>query len=186
MRKGLPSLIFLGVIAMVCVCPPLGSVDANGRHKSQGVFNTEGKGRDHGNETTGLTAAWLFGVANLSVALSVLIKGINRFGPIGESKKNALVQFNRSQKKLLMPLHFYLNPVFLAIALTHWGLSHCRSTALPEWGIGLMITLVLLGLMLKFKLCPRDFLKHAYRLHSHPLPLITLILLLIIGHSMMD
>jgi hypothetical protein len=120
------------------------------------------------------------------VALSVLIKGINRFTPLREQTKQVLAQFNRSRKKLLIPLHYHLNPMILAVALLHWGLSHCRSTALPECGLVLMAMLVLLGLTLKHKLCSKDILKHVHRIHAHPVPLIIFIVLLITGHLVMD
>ncbi|MHC1742602.1 MAG: hypothetical protein AB9873_06165 [Syntrophobacteraceae bacterium] len=185
-RRRLALWIVTAVILLLVAGPMLSSISADGHRDRQTSSGGWGKGRDRGNETTGLTAAWLLGAANLTVALSLLIKGINRFSPIGETAKTALLQFNRSQKKLLMPLHFYLNPLILAVALIHWGLSHCRTTALPECGIVLMSSLVLMGLVIKFKLCPKDMLKLVYRLHSHPAALVTLIVLLVIGHSIMD
>ncbi|OIP89170.1 MAG: hypothetical protein AUK55_14915 [Syntrophobacteraceae bacterium CG2_30_61_12] len=47
-------------------------------------------GRDHGNETTGEIAAWLFGIANVTVILSLLTRrGGNRArsGLIGGDRK---------------------------------------------------------------------------------------------------
>ena len=38
---------------------------------------------NEGNETAGQMVAWLLLVANLPVALSLLIKGTNRFAPLG-------------------------------------------------------------------------------------------------------
>jgi hypothetical protein len=63
-------------------------------------------------------AAWLLLVANLPVALSLLIKGTNRFAPLRTELKKTLANLNRTQKNALMWLHYYLNPAILGIALT--------------------------------------------------------------------
>ena len=39
-------------------------------------------GDDDGNEVTGQMAAWFLGAANLTIALSILIKWMNRFLPL--------------------------------------------------------------------------------------------------------
>ena len=101
---------------------------------------------DEGNETAGQMAAWLLVAANLPVVLSLLIKWTNKFAPMGNGLKNALVRFNRFQKKYLMRLHYYINPLVLGIALWHWLSSRCKSTALPEWGLAVMFALIVFQL----------------------------------------
>ena len=48
-----------------------------GDHKKRRVKN-----ENEGNELTGLTAAWLLAAANLTVFLSILLKGANRYLPL--------------------------------------------------------------------------------------------------------
>ena len=141
---------------------------------------------DEGNETAGQMAAWLLVAANLTVALSVLIKWTGRWVPMGPRLKDSLVRFNRYQKKHLMRLHYIINPLVLIIALWHWLSSRCRSTALPEWGLTGMVALIVLGLVLKFGLCPKPLRKSVYRIHTQPLVLIAMVTVLTIGHWMVD
>jgi len=145
-----------------------------------------GQGRDEGNETTGQMVAWSLAAANLTVALSILIRGLKQFAPIAPETRNTLAKFNTTQKKYLMRFHYTLNPLILLLAVLHWSLSRCKSTALPEWGLLTMGLLVVLGIILKFKLCPKTFLKNVYKVHTQPLLLLLLISLLLIGHLAMD
>ena len=141
---------------------------------------------DEGNETAGQIAAWLLVAANLPVVLSVLIKWTNRFAPITTGLKNALSGFNRFQKKHLMRFHYLLNPVVLGIALWHWLSSRCKSTAMPEWGLIVMVGLIVLGLIMKLGLCPKPLRKGLYRLHTQPLVFAAMVTVLTIGHLIVD
>jgi hypothetical protein len=152
--------------------------------KIPGSFAREGK--DEGDETSGQITAWLWGAVNLTVALSVVIKGINRFAPLSAHWKSSLTRFNQQQKKLLMRFHYFLNPPIVAVALYHWSSSRCRSTSLPEWGLLIMASLAVLGLVFKLRLCPKTFLKDVYRLHTQPVFFVALITLLLIGHWIVD
>jgi hypothetical protein len=145
-----------------------------------------GKKGDHGNETTGEFAAWILGLANFPVALSIILKTCAKFIPPGLSLKDSISGFNRQQKKYLMKLHYWLNPAALGIALTHFLLSTCRSTGLPEWGLGIMLATGLLGLMMKFKLSPPSMRQRVFKFHTSPILLITGISILLIGHSIAD
>ncbi len=144
------------------------------------------KGKDEGNETAGQMAAWLLLVANLPVALSLLMKGTNRFAPLKAEFKSALTNFNRVQKKALMPMHYYLNLAILGIASWHWLTSQCKSSALPEIGLSVMVGLVGLGMLMKFKLCPNRFRKYVYRIHTQPVIFLSLVLVLTAGHLIID
>lgn len=141
---------------------------------------------NEGNETAGQIAAWLLLVANLPVALSLLIKGTNRFAPLRTELKNALKKLNRTQKNALMWLHYYLNPAILGIALWHWLSSRCKSTALPELGLIVMVTVVVLGLLIKFKSCPKAIRKYAYQIHTQPVIFLAMFLVLTVGHLIVD
>ena len=141
---------------------------------------------NEGNETAGQMAAWLLLVANLPVALSLMIKGTNRFTPLRAELKKTLANLNRMQKKALMWLHYYLNPAILGIALWHWLSSRCKSSALPELGLMVMVTVVVLGLLIKFKLCPQAVRKYAYQIHTQPVIFLAMFLVLTVGHLIVD
>lgn len=141
---------------------------------------------DEGNEATGQTAAWLLAAANLTVAFSILIKGANRFLPLEPQTKSSFKSFNQLQKKHLMRFHYVLNPVALSIAFFHFLLSSCRSSSLPEWGLIMVTAMVSLGLILKFKLSPKGIRKSVYRLHTTPPFFLIMILLLVVGHLLVD
>ncbi len=166
---------------------------AGDHHKAKGWFERERQHRsslfgkdDEGNETAGQMAAWLLVAANLPVVLSVLIKWTNQFAPVGTGLKDALVRFNRFQKKHLMRFHYFINPLVLGIALWHWLSSRCKSTALPEWGFAVMFALIVLGLIMKFRLCPKQLRKSVYRLHTQPLVFLAMVMVLTIGHLIVD
>jgi hypothetical protein len=148
-----------------------------------GLFRRE---HDEGNETTGQMVAWSLAAANLTVVLSIIIRGLRKFAPLGPETKSTLSRFNSMQKKYLMRFHYLLNPVILAVAIIHWTLSKCKSTALPEWGLLAMGAMVLLGIILKFKLFSKDLLLNIYKIHTHAVILILMISLLLIGHLSMD
>ncbi|MBA4368216.1 MAG: hypothetical protein C0403_11345 [Desulfobacterium sp.] len=151
--------------------------DYNGKH--------EGKD-DEGNETTGQIALWLLVSANLTVFLSLVIKNADRFSHLSKQTKNTLRQINQFQKKYLMKFHYYLNPLALCIAVLHFLLSCCRKSSLPEWGLLLVVLMVLLGVMIKFKLAPKSMRKIVYRLHTGLPTFSIMIVLLVAGHQIVD
>jgi len=157
--------------------------DRKGDDLTGGLF---GHGHDEGNETTGQIVAWSLAAVNLTVALSLLIRGMKRFVPLGTGARNYLTKFNSSQKRYLMRFHYLLNPFILLLAVAHWSLSRCSSTALPEWGLVTMGAIVASGIIVKFKLCPKISLRNIYKLHTHPVLPLLLILLLVIGHFSID
>jgi len=145
-----------------------------------------GRKRDKGNETTGQMVAWSLAAANLTVVISLLIRAIRRFAPISQDVKKSIWKFNSIQKKHLMRFHYVLNPLILAIALLHWSLSRCASTSLPEWGLFMMSVIVVLGVVLKFKLCPQTLLRRVYSAHTQPVLVLILVSMLMIGHLAVD
>lgn len=187
-------IAFIGTLLISSVLASLGLpwalADDHRKFRSHHVENQSGfhdhKSNDKGNETTGQTAAWIFAAANLSVLLSITTKGINRFTPISKTAKDQLKRFNLTQKKYLMPLHYTLNPLALCFAFLHFALSHCHSSSLPEWGLAAMASLGVIGIMMKFKLSPRGLRRHICQLHTSPLPLSLLLIILFLGHHLVD
>lgn len=190
LKRGLVLLIVLWLAAPVAGSMADGH-PGKGKHFQSGLDRppespkSHGR-RDHGNETTGQMAAWLLIAANLTVITSVLIKATNRLLPLGEATRQSLNGINRIQKKYLMKLHYFLNPVIPAIALLHWSLSRCSSTSLPEWGLVSMLVLAGFGLLLKFRLAPRRFTRFIYKVHTHPGVLGSVVLILLAGHLIVD
>jgi hypothetical protein len=185
------TLMLIGLTGFLSWFAPSGMADD--RHSGRGHSECKSshnlsiqESDDEGNETTGQIAAWLLAGANLTVALSIVIKWTNRFFPLWPVVKGSLSNFNRFQKKHLMRLHYYLNPVILGVALWHWFESRCKSTALPEWGIFLMVLVIVTGVLVKFKLCPPGLRKSIHQLHTQPVILITLIFILTVGHTIID
>lgn len=186
------ALLLAVLLAPLSVCLANGHREEGRYHKHsergrdgmiQGLF---GRGHDQGNEATGQIVAWSLAAANLTVALSLIIRSVRRFAPLGANSKQALAKFNSKQKKYLMKFHYVLNPLILLLAILHWTLSRCKSTALPEWGLLTMGTVVVLGIVLKFKLCPKPLLRNIYRVHTQPVLLLLLISMLLVGHLAMD
>lgn len=190
-RLKLSAWIAAGLIGFICLSAV--STPADDDHRKKGWRNHDKhhesplrRGGDKGNETAGQMGAWLLAAANLPVALSLMIKGVNRFTPISTGVKKTLSDLNRSQKKLLMRFHYFLNPFILAIVIWHWSTSCCRSTALPEWGAFLMAGVMALGIILKLSLCPKSLRKGVHRIHTQPLVFMAIILVLTVGHAIID
>jgi hypothetical protein len=144
------------------------------------------KNEDEGNEITGQTTAWLLVAANLTIALSFLIKFIIRYFPLEPEIKRSIKRFNQRQKKHLMRFHYVFNPVALGLACFHFLLSSCRSSTLPEWGLLMVIMMIFLGLILKFQLFSGRTGRFVYRLHTTPAFFIIIIFLLVTGHMVVD
>jgi len=197
------KIFFISVFLIVSIFQVMPDLVIAGDHKtnkkhderyenSKEHFNYDDRNRrrikkdDEGNETTGQTAAWLLVAANLTIAVSILIKGASRFLPLDPQTKSSFKGFNQLQKKHLMRFHYVLNPVALGIAFFHFLLSSCRSSPLPEWGLIMVSMLVFLGLILKFKLSPKGMRKSVYRLHTASAFFLIMIVLLVAGHLLVD
>ena len=162
--------------------------DHNDRHKKRiksHLSSFDHNRVDKGNEFTGQFAAWTFAVANLSVAFSLVLKGIMRLPTLSVTIKDRIRFFNKRQKKHLMRLHYFLNPVAIILGLLHFGLSSCRSSPFPEWGLAAASALALIGILLRFNILPR-IRKSVYRIHTSPLPFGLVSVFLLIGHSLID
>lgn len=141
---------------------------------------------DDGNEITGQIALWMLVLANLTVITSIITKGLNRFVPLAEQTKSAVRKINQFQKNHLRRFHYVLNPTAMCIAISHFLLSSCRKTSLPEWGLIFMIIIIFFGLLIKFKTTPISIRKIVYRLHTGSETFFILIILLVVGHIIAD
>jgi hypothetical protein len=141
---------------------------------------------NEGDEFSGQIAACLLIVANLPVAVSILIKGAIRFISPGEKSKGALANFNRFQKKHLMRFHYYLNPAIVGVGVWHYMSSRCLSTPLPEWGLFLMVGATVSGIINKYRLCPKVLRAGVHRIHTQPMIFAAMILVLTAGHLIAD
>lgn len=141
-----------------------------------------GERGDRGNGATGALAAFLLILANLTVFLSLILKGINSLFPLSQERKDSIVAFNRSQKRYMRPLHHYLNPIAIIIAVIHFHLSTCR-TIIPDVALILFIIIGMLGVILKFQLYPKSIYKAIYGLHCSWIVFSIVILALTIGHA---
>jgi hypothetical protein len=160
-------------------------------HRGSGSYEGEGyeqaAGREEkGGEASGQIAAWLFGIANFPVFFSILLKGCAKAMPHSLKLKEAVGQINGKQKRYLMKLHYWLNPVAIGVAIIHFLSTKCEGTAIPELGLGVMLLISILGLLVTFRLSPAFMRKAVFRLHTSPIVLIAGIAILMIGHSMIE
>jgi hypothetical protein len=153
---------------------------------AQGRSSYQLQNKDEGNELTGQLAAWIFGTANITVGFGLLSRILIRRFQGKNQFVDRIRRFNRFQKRLLLPVHYFLNPLALLLAITHFSLSACRSSALPEWGLAIMAVITGIGAMVKFKKSPQGLRKYVYKLHTNPFPLFLLLTVLLIGHQLVD
>jgi hypothetical protein len=174
-------IMFLSPLSMA-FADNRGSRDFGGYDYRGNNFNPGERG-GRGNGATGTLAGFLLVLANLTVFLSLLLKGINRLFSLTQETKISISEFNKAQKKYLRGLHYYLNPIAIGVAILHFHLSTCRSI-LPDASLFIFIGLGILGLILKYKLAPSAVNKVFYNLHCSWVPFFGVILLLMMGHAM--
>lgn len=179
-----------GALFFLCCAPAAVADDDDHRYKKRnkdiGTAFNHVKNEDK-NEATGQVAAWILAAANLNVLISLLIRG-TRFAALPAPINDRLKRFNQIQKKFLLPVHFFLNPLALGVAFIHFisATSQCRASGLPEWGLALMALITGLGIMVKFKVFPKNLRKNTYRIHTNPIPITLLLAILLIGHAVVD
>jgi hypothetical protein len=192
-KIGINIFILLSALMLIsCFFVAYGLADGHRDYKKR--FGHEDQHRmsfaeneNEGNETAGQIAAWLLMVANIPVALSLLVKlTTNKFVPLGDQIKDRLKRFNRFQKKHLMRLHYYINLGGLLVVIWHWVSSRCSSTAVPEFGFFMMILVISFGVLIKFKWCPKPFRKSIYKIHTQPILILSMGMVLTIGHLIVD
>jgi hypothetical protein len=186
----LPAMLLLSAICLMVFGANAIADDGHHKRHSQrndriSSFREPGKANE-GNEFTGESAAWMLALANLTVVFSLLAKGLTRYARLSADAKDRVKRLNQTQKKHLMLFHYFLNPSALILAFIHFSLSRCRSTSLPEWGLVVMAILAGIGLMVKYKVSPKGLQRTVYQIHTNPFLLGCLLLLLLIGHSIID
>ena len=154
-------------------------------HEGGGYEQAAGR-EEKGGEASGQIAAWLFGIANFPVLFSIILKGCAKAMPHSLKLKEAVGQINGKQKRHLMKLHYWLNPVAIGVAIIHFLSTKCEATAIPELGLGMMLLICILGLLMTFRLSPAFMRKAVFRLHTSPIVLMAGIAILMIGHSMIE
>jgi hypothetical protein len=160
--------------------------DERVRHGRQisGRMNTGNQ--DHEGGESGGLAALLFGVANFPVVLSMLLKASASMLPDRRSLRDRIRTLNLRQKKYLMHMHYWVNPLAFGVAIAHFWSSECRSTAMPEFGMVAMLFVFVLGLMMTFKLSPPSMRRFVFKLHTSPIVTILVFCFLLIGHSVIE
>ena len=176
-----------GALFFLC-CAPGAVADDDGDRNYKKRNKDIGTAFNHvKNEATGQAAAWMLAAANLNVLISLLIRG-TRFVALPAQINDRLKRFNQIQKKFLLPVHFFLNPLALGVAFIHFmsATSQCRASGLPEWGLALMALIMGIGIMVKFKVFPKNLRKSTFQIHTNPIPITLLLAILLIGHAVVD
>jgi hypothetical protein len=155
------------------------------RHSGKGYEQAEGREEGIGG-ASGQIAALLLGIANFPVVLSILLKACGKVTPQSSNFKEAVSQINRRQKRSLLKLHYWLNPIAVGVAIIHFLSTKCEATAIPEIGLGVMLLVCILGIMVTFKWSPASMQKTIFRFHTSSISLLAIISILLIGHSMVD
>jgi len=183
----LPTCLLLTIIGCFIF---VSEINANGiqsyRHRKQEHKHFSHDKDDKGNEFTGQTAAWIFVAANITITVSLILKTFVRFVSLENRTINRIKNFNKFQKKHLGNFHYLLNPLAVTLAFVHFSLSSCRSSALPEWGLLATLIIVLIGVAIKIKVTPKRIRKVFYNIHTSPLPFGVILIVLLIGHSIVD
>lgn len=181
-------ILFLGVLFFTFSSEVLADDDEHeDRHKKVKTYTASmHKIDDDGNEVTGIISALLLAFANIPVFISLATKLLTSFVPLNDGFNNQLKIFNQTQKKYLMPLHYYLNIFAVLPVLMHFCLSSCRASILPETGMVVMLCIAAAGAVLKFRISPKAMRKVLYQVHTSPWALGALMVILSVGHSVVD
>jgi hypothetical protein len=180
------------LLVLACCLALMGAVSiyASDPHNSShhyGRSNEQAKEKDEGlGGASGQIAAWLLGIANFPVVLSILLKTCSKVMPQNSTLQESADQMNRRQKAYLMKLHYWLNPIAAIVAIIHFFLTKCETTVMPEVGLGAMLLVCVLGIMATFKWSPASLGKVLFRFHTSSISLLAIIFILLIGHSMVD
>jgi hypothetical protein len=191
MKLFLAICLISGALFFLCCAPPAFADDDGDHHykkrnKDIGTVFNHIKNEEN-NEGTGQAAAWILAAANINVLLSLLIRGI-RYTDLPERINDRIKRFNQIQKKYLLPVHYLLNPLALGMAFIHFmsATSACKGSNLPEWGLLIMALITGFGVAVKFKLSPKSLRKSTYQIHTNPIPIMLLLVILFIGHAVVD
>jgi hypothetical protein len=195
-KKSFPVLgsVLNGVMIISLICIALlfvvmDELDESGRavpNSMQAYFSfREALQNNTGNEFTGETTAWLFGVSSIPIGVEFICRAVIRYVPIGGEVKNFLRRINSLQKKYLMPFHTYLSIAALGLGILHLTLSSCTANPFPELGLILTGILVTTGLLFKWTAVPALLRKSLYKFHASLMVTGILLVILFTGHAVM-
>ncbi|WP_156920988.1 hypothetical protein [Fundidesulfovibrio putealis] len=188
-------IVLLGMLAAGSICLADDHRDHDGhKNKKDGYHEADhGKNddeaaedRERGGEEAGVVAAIVFSVANATVAFSILRRLFLRISPKNVNFNNNLVKADVYQKKLFLPLHYYLNLVGVGIVLWHWFALRCEKSVIPEVGAVLLMLLCVLGVIVKFKLSKGLLVPFAKSIHMSSISAAIIIATLFVGHVAVD
>jgi len=143
-------------------------------------------GREKGGEEAGVVAAIVFSVANATVVFSLARRIFIRVSTKKTGFIKQLVKADAFQKKLLLPLHYYLNLVGIAVVTWHWLALRCEKSAMPEIGAALLMLLCGLGVVVKFKLANGSLASFVRKIHVSSLSVAVISVILLVGHVVVD
>ncbi len=188
---GLFILMAAGMGLLVLLLDEAGEDGINiAEFNSQLPFSFLGRGNqeNEGNEFTGQTSGWFFGIACLPVVFNLTARLVSRRVSLRPRLKGLLESYTRMNKKYFMPLHTYLSILALVVATVHLRISSCPNP-LPEWGLIIAGILVATGLIIKLRIASKvspKLLKGIYRFHVSLVVSGILISVLLAGHVLMD
>lgn len=139
-----------------------------------------------GDDFTGDVAAMIFGVGNVNVLLSIVLRTLSRSPLIGLTLKDSILALNRYQQRHIRRFHYILNPLAAATVSLHWYLSYCSVLTFQQWGTALAIFLMISGLIIKYRLAPQSLRLRLFQIHTSPLILLTVVALVFLGHIFTD
>lgn len=189
------TIVLLVVAATCSICLADDHKDNDG-HKGKGESHhgadhgekddDVGAGRERGGEEAGVVAAIVFSAANATVAFSLVRRLFIRVSTKKTGFIKNLVKMDVYQKKLLLPVHYYLNLAGIAVVSWHWFALQCDKSAMPEVGAILLIVLCVLGLIVKLKLPSNALVSFVKRIHTSSISATVVVVALLIGHVVVD
>ena len=188
---GLVILIAAGMGLLVLLLDEAGENEITiAEFNSQLPFSFLGRGNqeNEGNEFTGQTSGWLFGIACLPVVFSLTDRLVSRRVSLRPRLKGLLEWCTRVNKKYFMPFHTYLSILALVVATAHLLFSSCLNP-LPELGLIIAGILVATGLIIKLRIASKvspKLLKGIYKFHASVVVSGILVSVLLAGHVFMD
>jgi hypothetical protein len=184
-KLGLLFILTCCLFLMAVVPSYSGELRESRQH--HGISDEHASGEEEGlGGASGQIAAWLLGIANFPIVASILLKACRKVTPQGSNLKEVVGQINRQQKRYLMKLHYWLNPLAVGIAIIHCLSTKCDATAIPEIGLGVILLVCILGIIVAFKWSPAFMRKAIFQLHTSSIVFVVSISILLIGHSMVD
>jgi hypothetical protein len=179
-------IILACCLALTAVAPIYADERGESRHHSGRGYAQTAEREDSVGGASGQIAAWLFGIANFPIVLSLLLKACRKVMRQNSNLQETIGQINRRQKRYLMKLHYWLNPVAVGVAIIHFLSTKCEATAIPEIGLGVLLLVCILGIMVTLQWSPASMKKAIFRFHTSPILMMASISILLIGHSLID